>query len=138
MSCPLPLTVGAAMPVQQITFDQADLVRYAGASQDFNPLHWNTEYAATASPTRGVIVHGMLNLATLVRLVGEWAGGDDRVVSTSVSMRAPCPVGSTVTFRAEVVDVDPDRGLATVRVAAELADGAPVIDGKRSRVVVRL
>jgi acyl dehydratase len=85
-----------------------------------------------------VIVHGMLNLAVLLRVVGNWVGGDERIVSTSVSMRAPCPVGSVVVFGARVVEVDPQAGTAVLAVRAELPDGAAVIDGKRSRVTVRL
>jgi acyl dehydratase len=132
------LTVGATMPPLSQTVEQLDLIRYAGASGDFNRLHWDTEYAATASPTKGVIVHGMLNLAILLRAVGDWVGGDDRLVSTSVSLRAPCPVGSTVTFRAEVLEVDEAAGTAVLGVGVELPDGAPVLDPKRSRVTVRL
>ena len=138
MKTPTNLTVGDVMPTQTQSFEQGDLIRYAGASGDFNPLHWNSDYAMTASPTNGVIVHGMLNLATLVRVVGDWVGGDDLVVATSVSMRAPCPVGSTVTFRAEVLEVDESAGLAVLQVSAELPDGAPVIDPKRSQVTVRI
>lgn len=132
------LTVGATMPPRSRTVEQVDLIRYAGAAGDFNRLHWDTEYAATASPTEGVIVHGMLNLALLLRAVGDWVGGDDRLVSTSVSLRAPCPVGSTVTFRAEVLEVDEAAGTAVLGVGVELPDGAPVLDPKRSRVTVRI
>jgi acyl dehydratase len=132
------LTVGATMPPHEQRIDQLDLIRYAGASGDFNRLHWDGEYAATASPTAGVIVHGMLNIAVLLRVVGDWAGGDDRIVSTSVSLRAPCPVGALVSFGAEVVEVDERAGTAVLAVGARLPDGAPVIDAKRSRVTVRL
>jgi acyl dehydratase len=131
------IAVGDTMPPRSRTVEQVDLIRYAGASGDFNRLHWDAEYAATASPTNGVIVHGMLNLALLLRAVGDWVGGDDRLISTSVSLRAPCPVGSTVTFRAEVLEVDEAAGTALLGVGVELPDGAPVLDPKRSRVTVR-
>lgn len=131
------LTVGTTMPPRRHTVEQLDLIRYAGASGDFNRLHWDPDYAATASPTNGVIVHGMLNLAFLLRAVGDWVGGDDRLVSTSVSLRAPCPVGSTVTVRAEVLEIDEEAGSAVLGVGVELPDGAPVLDPRRSRVTVR-
>jgi acyl dehydratase len=131
------LTVGDAMPPREHTVDQLDLIRYAGASGDFNRLHWDADYAATASPTHGVIVHGMLNLALLLRAVGDWVGGDDRLLSTAVSLRAPCPVGSTVTLTAEVTAVDEQAGTAELAVGVALPDGAPVLDPKRSRVTVR-
>ena len=132
------LAVGTTMPPHRHAVDQLDLIRYAGAAGDFNRLHWDQEHAATASPTNGVIVHGMLNLALLLRAVGEWVGGDDRLVSTSVSLRAPCPVGSTVTFRAEVLEIDEEAGTAVLGVGVALPDGAPVLDPRRSRVTVRL
>ena len=131
------LALGDTMPPREHTIEQADLIRYAGAAGDFNRLHWDTDYAATASPTGGVIVHGMLNLALLLRAVGDWAGGDDRLLSTVVSLRAPCPVGSTVTLSAEVTEVDEQAGTAVLAVGVALPDGAPVLDPKRSRVVVR-
>ncbi|MFY1691123.1 MaoC family dehydratase [Plantactinospora sp. WMMB782] len=132
------LVVGATMPRHEQRIEQLDLIRYAGASGDFNRLHWDSGYAATASPTSGVIVHGMLNIAVLLRVVGDWVGGDDRIASTSVSMRAPCPVGALVSFQARVVEVDEQAGRAVLAVGAELPDGAPVVDAKRSRVTVRL
>lgn len=132
------LVPGATMPRHEQRIEQLDLIRYAGASGDFNRLHWDSEYAATASPTSGVIVHGMLNIAVLLRVVGDWVGGDDRIVSTSVSLRAPCPVGALVSFGAEVVEVDERAARAVLAVGAQLPDDAPVIDAKRSRVTVRL
>lgn len=136
MSSEPDLAVGAVMPALRHTVEQIDLIRYAGASGDFNRLHWDGDYAAAAGPTGGVIVHGMLNLALLVRAVGEWVGGDDRVLSTSVSLRAPCPVGETVTLRARVLEVESEAGRAVLEVGVELSDGSPVLDPRRSRVVV--
>jgi len=131
------LRVGDTMPPREHTVEQLDLIRYAGASGDFNRLHWDADYATTASPTHGVIVHGMLNLALLLKAVGDWVGGDDRLMSTAVSLRAPCPVGSTVTLTAEVTAVDEQTGMAELMVGVALPDGAPVLDPKRSRVTVR-
>ncbi|BBG03707.1 MULTISPECIES: MaoC family dehydratase [Pseudonocardia] len=139
MTAATTLRPGTVMPQRRHTVEQADLIRYAGASGDFNRLHWDEPYAAQAGPAGGVIVHGMLTLGLLVRVVGEWVGGDDRVLSTSVSFRAPCPVGATVTLRAEVLEDDGSGapGTAVLAVGAELPDGSPVLDAKRSRIVVR-
>ncbi|GAA1386439.1 MaoC/PaaZ C-terminal domain-containing protein [Pseudonocardia kongjuensis] len=137
MTIATTLQAGTVMPEVRHTVEQADLIRYAGASGDFNRLHWDEPYAAQAGPTGGVIVHGMLTLGLLVRAVGEWIGGDDRVLSTSVSFRAPCPVGATVTLRAEVLESDDAAGTAVLAVGAELPDGSPVLDARRSRIVVR-
>lgn len=129
---------GQSLPVERHTFEQAELIRYAGASGDFNPLHWDPDFAATVSPTKDVIVHGMLTMGRLARLVARWAGGPDRVRSLDTSFRAPCPVGAAVEFGGRVVEVDAREGTATLEVWAELEGGERVIDRRRSRAVVRL
>lgn len=60
-----------------------DLVRYAGASGDFNPIHYS-DRVATEMGLPGVIAHGMLTMAIAARAVSDWAGGPDRVVEVSV------------------------------------------------------
>lgn len=132
------VTVGDALPAERVTLEQGDLIRYAGASGDFNPLHWDEDFAARVSPTGGVIAHGMLSMGHVSRVVTQWAGGPANVRSLDVSFRAPCPVGATVTIGGEVVEVDDDAGTATLSVWAELDDGAGVVDRRRSKAVVAL
>lgn len=132
------VAVGQQVPAETETIEQADLIRYAGASGDFNPLHWDEEFAARVSPTGGIIAHGMLNMGLVSRLVTAWAGGPEHVRSLSASFRAPCPVGETVTIGAEVTAVDPEARTATLAVWAELPDGSKVVDRRRSRAVVQL
>ncbi len=133
---PEPLEKGTQLPSRTETFDQARLVRYAGASTDFNPLHFDPALAAGISPTGGVIAHGMLNLGVLAAHVAEWAGGSDRILSLSAAFRAPCPLGATVTFGAEVKEVA--DGIATLAIWAETEDGGKVIDRRRSKARVRV
>jgi acyl dehydratase len=130
--------VGTQLPARSETLDQARLIRYAGASGDFNPLHWDPGFAAQVSPTGGVIAHGMLNIGLVSAVVSAWAGGPERVHELSASFRAPCPVGATVTYGAQVVALDPDTRRATLAVWAELEDGSAVVDRRRSRAVVQL
>lgn len=132
------VSVGERLPELAVTLDQAWLVRYAGASGDLNPLHWDPAFAAQVSPTGGIIAHGMLNMGLVSRLVTEWAGGPEHVRSLSASFRAPCPVGATVTVGAEVTAVDEAARTATLAVWAELPDGAKVVDRRRSTAVVAL
>lgn len=132
------VAVGDRLPERAVTIDQGWLIRYAGASGDLNPLHWDPAFAAGVSPTGGVIAHGMLNAGLVGNAVAEWAGGPERVRSLTTAFRAPCPVGATVTVGGEVLSVDPDAGTATLAVWAELADGAKVVDRRRSRAVVSL
>ncbi|GGN26621.1 acyl dehydratase [Actinoplanes campanulatus] len=73
---------------------RADLVRYAGASGDFNPIHWS-ERVATGVGLPGVIAHGMFTMALVGRAVTEWAGAPDAVVEFSVRFSRPVPVPDT-------------------------------------------
>ena len=132
------VNVGDQIPSQSQTIDQGQLIVYAGASGDFNPLHWSEEFAAQVSPTGGIIAHGMYNMGLVSRVVTEWAGGADKVKSLSASFRAPCPLGATVSIGGEVVELDEASRTATLSVWAELPDGAKVVDRRASRAVVQL
>jgi acyl dehydratase len=132
------VSVGDQIPAQSQTIDQAQLIQYAGASGDFNPLHWQPEFAAQVSPTGGIIAHGMLNMGIVSRVVTSWAGGPENVRKLKTSFRAPCPVGATVTVGGEVIELDDTERTATLAVWAELEDGSKVVDRKASRAVVQL
>jgi acyl dehydratase len=129
---------GQTLPSMRHTLTQGDLVRYAGASGDFNPLHWDAEVAAKVSPTGGIIAHGMLTMGHLGRLVADWAGAPERVRSLDAAFRAPWPVGATIEFGADVLETDVADGTATLAIWAELEGGEKVIDRRRSRAVVEL
>jgi acyl dehydratase len=130
--------VGQQIPGAEQTIDQAQLIKYAGASGDFNPLHWEDDFASQVSPTGGIIAHGMLNMGLVSRVVTDWAGGPENVVRLFTSFRAPCPVGATVHIGGEVTAIDPERRTATLAVWAELDDGSKVVDRRSSEAVVRL
>jgi acyl dehydratase len=70
---------------------RADLVRYAGASGDFNLIHWN-ERVAHEVGLPDVIAHGMLSMAEAVRLVTDWAGDPAAVVEYGVRFTKPVVV----------------------------------------------
>jgi len=69
----LRLTVGEQLAAQTYRVTRADLVRYAGASGDFNPIHWSDRIAAAVG-LPGVIAHGMFTMALAGRAVTTWAG----------------------------------------------------------------
>lgn len=73
---------------------RADLVRYAGASGDFNPIHWSDRFA-TGVGLPGVIAHGMFTMALVGRAVTVWAGAPDAVVEFNVRFSRPVPVPDT-------------------------------------------
>jgi acyl dehydratase len=93
---------------------RSDLVRYAGASGDFNPIHWS-QRVATEVGLPGVIAHGMYTLALAGRAATEWAGGPDRVVELGGRFTKPVVVpdddtGVVVEVAGSVRETDqPDR-----------------------------
>ena len=132
------LSVGDRIPERRERLGQGSLIRYAGASGDFNPLHWDPAAAAGISPTGGVIAHGMLNMGVLANTVTEWAGAPERVREMSVSFRAPCPVDAVVVYGGEVHEIDHEAGTVTLAIWAETEDGMRIINRRRSRAVVTL
>jgi acyl dehydratase len=70
---------------------RADLVRYAGASNDFNPIHWSERHAAAAGlPT--TIAHGMLTMGIALRAVSDWCGDPGRIADYGVRFSRVLPV----------------------------------------------
>jgi acyl dehydratase len=100
------LAVGTALPEQVYRVTRADLVRYAGASGDFNPIHWN-ERVATSVGLPGVIAHGMFTMALAGRAVTDWTGDPGALLEYQVRFGRPVLVpdddaGAEVTVRGTV------------------------------------
>ena len=76
------LQAGDTLPEQTYTVTRADLVRYAGASGDFNPIHWS-DRVATSVGLPGVIAHGMLTMALAGRLLTQWWATRPRCAATA-------------------------------------------------------
>lgn len=74
-----------------IHVNRADLVRYAGASGDFNPIHWNERFA-TEVGLPGVIAHGMFTMGAAVQLVSNWVGNPGAVIDYQTRFTKPVPV----------------------------------------------
>ncbi|WP_273653876.1 MaoC family dehydratase [Cellulomonas fimi] len=132
------LTVGQELARREVTVDRARLVRYAGASGDFNPIHWN-ERVATAVGLPGVIAHGMWTMGAAGSVVADWAGDPGAVVDYQVRFTRPVPVpdpgAATVEVVAVVGALDADAG--TVRVDLTVSvDGVRVLG--KAQAVVRL
>ncbi|WP_275004491.1 MaoC family dehydratase [Promicromonospora iranensis] len=132
------LAVGDVIGTRTVTFDRADLVRYAGASGDFNSIHWNDKVAEGAG-LPGVIAHGMLTMGSVVGLVSEWAGDPGAVVDYQTRFTKPVEVPNPGTASIEVTAtigvIDADAGTVRVDLAVTV-DGAKVLG--RTQVLVRL
>ena len=74
-----------------VDLSRASLVRYAGASGDFNPIHWNERFAQSVGLS-GVIAHGMLTMGTAVQLVSDWVGDPGAIVDYQTRFTKPVPV----------------------------------------------
>jgi acyl dehydratase len=97
---------------QSFRVTRADLVRYAGASGDFNAIHWSDRTAAKVG-LPGVIAHGMFTMALVGRAVTHWAGAPDAVVEYGVRFARPVVVpdddeGTVVEVTAKVKEVTED------------------------------
>ncbi len=130
--------VGTELPPQSFTLHRVDLVKYAGASGDFNVIHWN-ERVATEVGLPNVIAHGMLTMAEAVRVVTDWCGDPGAVIEYSTRFIKPVPVpddgvGASVDVGGKVIEVL-DAGRVKVELTAT-CDGVKVLG--MARVVVQL
>jgi acyl dehydratase len=116
--------VGDALPEVAETIERMDLVRYAGAAGDFNPIHWNDE-VARAVGLPGVIAHGMYSMGVATRMVTGWAGDPAAIKRLKVRFSNMIEPGQTLTVKGEVAEVDGSRVL--VRFHAEDEKGEKVL-----------
>jgi acyl dehydratase len=130
---------GFELPSLTVTLRREDLVRYAGASGDFNPIHYS-DRMATALGLPGVVAHGMLTMAEAARVVTDWLGDPARLVEYGVRFVKPVPVpddddGAELLISAVVASVNDADGTAEIDISTEF-DGQKVLG--RARAVVRL
>ena len=139
MSGPLAdLAVGTVLPEQVYRVTRADLVRYAGASGDFNPIHWN-ERVATSVGLPGVIAHGMFTMALAGRAVTDWTGDPGALLEYQVRFGRPVLVpdddtGAEVTVRGTVAALLED---SRARVDLTVSSGGEKVLSL-ARAVIRL
>ena len=130
--------VGTELPGQTFAVHRVNLVMYAGASGDFNVIHWN-ERSALAVGLPNVIAHGMFTMAEACRVVTDWVGDPGAVEDYGVRFTRPIVVpdddtGTTLEVTGRVIDKLEDN-----RVSVELsASSGGVTVLARARAVVRL
>ncbi|WP_031080421.1 MaoC family dehydratase [Streptomyces sp. NRRL WC-3549] len=130
--------VGTELPARTFPVTRATLVQYAGASGDFNPIHWNERFAREVG-LPDVIAHGMFTMAEAIRVVTDWAGDPGAVTEYGVRFTRPVVVpddeaGATIEVSGKVA-AKLDDGLVRVDLTAT-SDGKKVLG--MSRAVVRL
>lgn len=109
---------GTELPPRSYEVNRVDLVKYAGASGDFNPIHWNERFA-TSVGLPDVIAHGMYTMGQVGRFLADWAGDPGAVEECGVRFSAPVVV--------------PDETGATIDVSGVVEEK---LDGNRVRVGV--
>ncbi len=108
------VTAGTALPAVTYPVTRLSLIRYCGASGDFNVIHWNERIARSVG-LPNVIAHGMLTMAQAGRYVTDWAGDAGALVEFGVRFSAP-------------VVVPDDEAGATIEVSGTIEDK---LDGNR-------
>jgi acyl dehydratase len=133
----MALEVGAELPAQTYVVTRATLVRYAGASLDFNPIHWSDRIAGKAG-LPGVIAHGMFTMALVGRALSTWTGDPAGVLDLSVRFTRPVVVpdddtGVEVTVSGKVSG---ETGNGDLKIEVTAVSGGEKVLGA-ARAVVR-
>jgi len=130
------LTVGDVVAEAEFALSRDSLVRYAGASGDFNPIHYRDDVAASVG-LPGVLAHGMLTMGLAVQPVVDWVGDPGRVVDYQVRFTRPVVVdptdGALVNVAAKVGRLDEDGA----RIDLTVTFNGETVLGK-AQAVVRL
>lgn len=130
--------VGQEIPAAEYSVRRENLVRYAGASGDFNPIHWNERFAKSVG-LPDVIAHGMLTMAEGGRFLTDWAGDPGAVVDYGVRFSSMVVVpddenGAILTVSGLIEEKLEDKRVVVVLTAR--SDGSRVLS--KARAVVQL
>ena len=113
----MSLTIGQALPAREFHFTRDSLVRYAGASGDFNAIHYRDD-VAKAVGLPGVLAHGMLTMGVAVQPVVEWLDDPGRVRGYQVKFTRPVLVdpveGAEIAVLAKVGAINADENSARI------------------------
>lgn len=138
------LETGQEIGRSSIDLTRLDLVKYAGASGDFNPIHWNETFARGVD-LPGVIAHGMFTMGSAVQLVTDWIGDPAAVIDYQTRFTRPVVVadttaqpgqaGAVIEVVGVVGKVDPDNSTARIDLTVS-AGGQKVL--VKAQAVVRI
>ncbi|WP_043440514.1 MaoC family dehydratase [Arthrobacter sp. L77] len=138
------LEVGRQIGSTTVDITRQDLVRYAGASGDLNPIHWNQAFAEGVG-LPGVIAHGMFTMGAVVQLVTDWAGDPAAVIDYQTRFTKPVVVedttarpgepGAVVEVTGIVGAIDTERSTARIDLTVTFAGQKVLV---KAQAVVRL
>ena len=133
MSALIGLEVGQTVAERDVVLSRESLVRYAGASGDFNPIHYRDDVAAAVG-LPGVLAHGMLTMGVAVQPVVDWAG-PDRILDYQVRFTRPVVVDPEAGAALHVVARVGQVGEGTARIDLTVTSGEQTVLGKGQGVV---
>ncbi|MHC6177349.1 MaoC family dehydratase [Glutamicibacter sp. X7] len=140
------LEKGQVIGSKTISVNRGDLVRYAGASGDFNPIHWNERFAKEVE-LDSVIAHGMFTMGSAVDVVSEWVGNPAAVIDYQTRFTKPVVVqdpagtnptdqpGTEILVEGKVGALDAEARTARIDLIVSV-DGTKVL--MKSQAVVQL
>lgn len=130
------LEVGQVIGSQEILLTRDSLVRYAGASGDFNPIHYRDDFAQSVG-LDGVLAHGMLTMGVAVQVVAEWIGDPGKIVDYGVRFTKPVFVdakdGAVVVVTGKVGNINAETN--EVRIDLSVVFNETSVLGKAQAVV---
>jgi len=127
--------IGDELPAREFPISRLDLVRYAGASGDFNPIHWNERFAKSVG-LPDVIAHGMYTMAVAAQVVTDWVHDPGALIEYGVRFTRPVvvpdPAGATLTVTGKVTGIRAD-GVLEIELTATVG-GQTVLAKARAAV----
>ena len=130
------LEVGQEIGSIEYRLTRDSLVRYAGASGDFNPIHYRDDIAMAVG-LDGVLAHGMLTMGAAVQVAINWIGDPGRIVDYGVRFTQPvfvdAPHGAVLTVSGKVGEIDVENSIVRIDITASCADVA-VLGKAQARV----
>jgi acyl dehydratase len=119
------LEVGQEIGSTEFLLTRDSLVRYAGASGDFNQIHYRDDIAAAVG-LPGVLAHGMLTMGAAVQVAVDWVGNSGAIVDYQVRFTKPVVVdpikGAVLVVTGKVGEIDAENNIVRVDIEAVFAD----------------
>ena len=130
------LEVGQEIGSHTFHFTRGSLVRYAGASGDFNPIHYRDDFAKSVG-LDGVLAHGMLTMGAAVQVAVNWVGDAGKIIDYGVRFTKPVFVdvdkGADVLVIGKVGAIDLENN--TVRIDLSASSAEVAVLGKAQAVI---
>ena len=119
------LEVGQVIGTEEFHLTRDSLVRYAGASGDFNPIHYRDDFAQSVG-LDGVLAHGMLTMGAAVQVAVDWVGDAGKVIDYGVRFTKPVFVdaqdGAVLVVTGKIGEIDAENGEVRIDLTATFND----------------